>query len=149
MSKPTSDSGAESSIVLFLDENLSGKIVSGALSEAGIAHETHFAHFKAGTLDIEWLPEVGRRGWIAITKDARIRYNPLEIEALRNAGVGAFVLSSDNLTGPEIAEALVKAFPKIEAFVLSNAKPFIAKFYRDGKVVGWKYFEEAKASAEA
>ncbi len=142
MSQSISGDETEATIVLFLDENLSGKIVSNALSEADIAHETHGAHFKAGALDIEWLPEVGQRGWIAITKDARIRYNPLEIESLRNAGVGAFVLSSDNLTAPQIAAALVAAFPKMEEFVLVHSKPFIAKFYRDGRVVGWKNFEE-------
>lgn len=58
----SSDSKTESSIVLFSDENLSGKIISGALSEADIAHETHTAHFDKGALDIEWLPEVGRHG---------------------------------------------------------------------------------------
>lgn len=142
MRQSTSDRETEYSIVLFLDENLSGKIIPTALSEAGIAHETHTAHFKEGTLDVEWLPEVGRRGWIAITKDARIRYNPLEIETLRNARVGAFVLSSDNLTGPEIAAALIAALPAIEAFVLANTKPFIGKFYKDGRVVGWKNFAE-------
>lgn len=145
MIKGVPPSKTESGIILFLDENLSGKTIPSALAEAGIAHETHTAHFKAGILDVEWLPEVGRRGWIAITKDARIRYNPLEIETLRNARVGAFVLSSDNLTGAEIAQALVAAFPKMEAFVLANAKPFIGKFYRDGRVVGWKNFEEESA----
>ncbi len=95
-----------------------------------------------GALDVEWLPEVGRRGWIVITKDKRISRNELEIAALRNAGVGAFILSSDNLTGPEIAKALVAAFPKIEAFVRANEKPFIGKFYKDGRVVAWKNFED-------
>ena len=142
MSKRSIDREIESGIILFLDENLSGKMIPAALSEAGIAHEIHSTHFKAGTLDIEWLPEIGRHGWIAITKDARIRYNPLEMTALRNARVGAFVLSSDKLTNPEIVAALSAAFPEIEKFVLANEKPFIAKFYRDGRVVAWKDFLE-------
>ena len=88
----------EAGIVLFLDYNFGGKIVSRALTEAGIAHEIHLTHFEIGALDVEWLPEVGRRGWIVITKDKRISRNTLEVEALRNAGVGAFIFSSDNLT---------------------------------------------------
>lgn len=60
--------------------------------------------------------------------------------ALRNARVGAFVLSSDKLTNPEIVAALIAAFPEIEKFVLANEKPFIAKFYKDGRVVEWKNF---------
>lgn len=128
--------------MLFLDYNFGGKIVSRALTEAGIAHEIHITHFDMGALDVEWLPEVGRRGWVVVTKDKRISRNTLEVEALRNAEVGAFILSSDNLTGPEIAVALVTAFPKIEEFVLANEKPFIAKFYRDGRVVAWKDFGE-------
>ena len=134
----------EAGIVLFLDYNFGGKIVSRALTEAGIAHEVHLTHFEMDALDVEWLPEVGRRGWVVVTKDKRISRNTLEVEALRNAEVGAFILSSDNLTGPEIAGALVTAFPKIEAFVTANEKPFIAKFYRDGRVVGWKDFEESE-----
>ena len=141
MSHIAAEDENETEIVLFLDYNFGGKIVSRALSEAGIAHEIHITHFEMGALDVEWLPEVGRRGWIVITKDKRISRNTLEVEALRNSGVGAFILSSDNLTGPEIADALVAAFPKIEAFVQANAKPFIGKFYKDGRVVGWKDFE--------
>lgn len=41
MSKSVSESAIESCVILFLDENLSGKIIPAALSEAGIAHETH------------------------------------------------------------------------------------------------------------
>ena len=136
------DENTTSDTILFLDYNFGGKIVSRALSEAGIKHEIHLTHFEMDALDVEWLPEVGRRGWIVVTKDKRISRNLLEIEALRNAGVGAFILSSDNLTGPEIAEALVAVFPKIEEFVRANAKPFIAKFYKDGRVIEWKNFEE-------
>ena len=130
----------ETEIVLFLDYNFGGKIVSRALSEANIAHEIHITHFEMDAPDVEWLPEVGRRGWIVITKDKRISRNTLEVEALRNTRVGAFILSSDNLTGAEIAEALVAAFPKIEAFVRVNEKPFIGKFYKDGRFAGWKDF---------
>lgn len=132
----------ETAIVLFLDYNFGGKIVSRALTVANIAHEIHITHFEMNAPDVEWLPEVGRRGWIVITKDKKISRNLLEVEALRNAGVGAFILSSDNLTGAEIAAALVAAFPRIESFVRANEKPFIAKFYKDGRVIEWKNFEE-------
>lgn len=142
MKPAAAENEAAASIVLFLDYNFGGKIVSRALSAAGIAHEIHITHFEMDAPDVEWLPEVGRRGWIVVTKDKRISRNTLEVEALRNAGVGAFILSSDNLTGAEIAEALVAAFPKMEEFVLANAKPFIAKFYKDGRVIGWKDFAE-------
>jgi len=44
--------------------------------------ETHDDHFPQGALDREWLPEVGERGWVPITKDREIRYRAAEREAL-------------------------------------------------------------------
>lgn len=36
------------------------------------------SHFKKDTPDADWLPEVGRRGWVVVTRDARIRRQPAE-----------------------------------------------------------------------
>ena len=36
----------------------------------------------SGNADTAWLPFVGEKGWILITKDKRIRFNDLEKEAV-------------------------------------------------------------------
>ncbi len=56
-----------------------------------IHHERHGAHFSAGTEDSVWLPFVGEKGWILLTKDKRIRFNDLEKRAVI-AAPGAGVL---------------------------------------------------------
>jgi len=75
---------------------------------------------------------VGARGWIVITKDQRIRYRSLELHALRDAGVGAFILTGGNLRGEEIAELLVKRLPAMKRFVAKHQVPFIAIVGKSG-----------------
>ena len=44
-----------------------------ALRAAGAQVEIHDDNFPQGALDVEWLPEVGRRGWVLLPKDREIR----------------------------------------------------------------------------
>ena len=69
-----------------------------------------------------------------LTKDTRIRYRPLEKEALINAEVAAFVVTGGNLTGDEMATIFVKAMPKIERVLSEQKRPFIARITRGGTV---------------
>ncbi|MGZ4730648.1 MAG: PIN-like domain-containing protein [Terriglobales bacterium] len=65
--------------VLYLDENLhNGKPILDALTQHGVKHERHGQHFDPGTEDTAGLPFVGRKGWLLVTKDKKIRYNELE-----------------------------------------------------------------------
>lgn len=97
-----------------------------ALRDAGELVEIHDDHFPQGALDAEWLPEVGRRGWVLLTKDREIRYRAAEREALLSAGVRAFVLRTRGLSGPENAQILVRALPRMVRFCTGNPAPFIA-----------------------
>lgn len=58
-------------------------------------------------MDTEWLELCGRRGWIVLAKDKRIRYRPAEIEAIRRHRVKAFVLTSGNLTSAQQIERFI------------------------------------------
>lgn len=95
--------------VLFLDECLGSTDVPKALRSQGIPVELLHEHFPLSTADPEWLAEVGRRGWVVLTKDQRIRRRQAEFEVLLGAGVAAFVLTSGNLTGPGTAQAFLSA----------------------------------------
>lgn len=101
-----------------------------ALRAAGVAVEVHRDHFKPDSPDTEWLPEVGRRGWIVLTKDHEIRRNPLERDALLAAGTKTFVLTSGQLSGTEMAEILVKQLPKIERLARKAKGALIARVTR-------------------
>ena len=77
--------------------------------------------------DEDWLSEVGKREWIVLTKDDRIRYRPVALATIRRAKVRTFTLPRADLTGEEMAKIFVKALPAITRFVARNPAPFIAK----------------------
>jgi hypothetical protein len=91
--------------------------------------------FSSGTKDQVWLPEVGRNGWILLTKDSRIRYRRNEMQALLSSRTRSFVLVSTNLRGPKIAEIFVKALPRMKRLCQRQRPPFIAHVHKDGTVV--------------
>jgi len=66
----------------FVDRSLGGKVVADALRAAGEAVEVHDDHFAADAADQTWLAEIGMRAWVVLSKDDRIRRNPVEREAL-------------------------------------------------------------------
>lgn len=80
--------------VLFLDECLGTHDVAETLRAGGIAAEVLLDHFPSGTPDEIWLPEIGKRAWVVLSKDKWIRRRKIEKEALKNAHVTAFVLTS-------------------------------------------------------
>ena len=105
-----------------------------ALRQAGATLHIHDDHFPPDAKDQDWLAEVGQHGWIVLTKDHRIRYRQVERRALIKAGVAAFILTSGDLQGEEMAQIFVKALPRIERFLQKYAKPFIAKIAKDGSI---------------
>ena len=63
-----------------------------------------------------------------------IRYREAEIAALRTAKVQAFVLTSGSLRATEMAEAFLKAIPKMRRILQKAKGGFIAKVTRAGGV---------------
>ena len=49
-------------------------------------------------------------------------------------GARAFILPSGNMSGDEMASAIVKALPKIQKFVARNSPPFTARISKAGEV---------------
>jgi len=124
--------------VFFLDTALGSRALKDRLVESGLKVEIYGDHFQPGVEDRVWLLDVGQRGWVVITKDQRIRYRPLELQALRRARVRVFILTSGNLTSDQIAEALLRATKKMLRIVKNHQGPFIAKIYKDGSVKMWE-----------
>lgn len=127
--------------VFFLDRNLGSKTVPAALREAGVSVEVADDHFQRDARDEAWLAEVGQRGWYVITLDERIRYRRLEQQAVRDHRVGLFVLVRwKGSTGATMAQALIRAMPKMLRLVARQDRPFIAKVHGDGRVAVWLTF---------
>jgi len=62
-----------------------------------------------------------------------LRYRETEMTALLAAKVRAFVLTSGNLRADEMAEAFIKALPRMEHFLRKVKRPFVARVTRGGK----------------
>jgi len=70
---------------------------------------------------------VGARGWVVLTKDSRLRFRPLEKEALIAANVQVFVFTGGNVPGAAMADAIVKAIPKVQALLGTKQHAFVAR----------------------
>ncbi len=88
--------GQNQEITFFVDRCL-GKLIVKTLRDAGISVKAHDDHFPQNALDIDWLPEVGKRGWVIITKDARIGKNQTErLAVTQYCSVNDYCLREDN-----------------------------------------------------
>jgi hypothetical protein len=124
-------------VVYFADRDL-GRRFPEELRAAGIAIERHDEHFGSQTPDEVWIPEVARRGWVALTRDSRIRYSPLALRVLEESGARLFVLVG-KFTGAEAVATFLKWRTAIEAMARESRAAFVAKIRRDG-VLMWRKF---------
>ena len=122
-------------VTFFVDESLDSLSVVNALREAGAIVQRLTEHFPKGTPDDVWLTEAGRRGWVVLTRDKRIRYRQLERLALQAAKVRAFVFTGGNVTGSDTAAILVGALRHLERIARADAGPFIYHLGRSGKPI--------------
>lgn len=120
-------------LVFFIDRSLGRKQVAEALREVGATVEVHDNHFPQTTPDVDWLAEVGRRGWVVLSKDERIRRNRIERTALEAAHVRAFFLTQQDITGREMANLFRDALPGMTNRAISQPAPFIFTISRSGK----------------
>jgi hypothetical protein len=122
----------------FIDRCLGGRCIAEKLRNAGITVEIHDDHFDKGAKDVDWLPVVGQKGWVVLTKDANIGKCSLERIAVASANIKMFTLASQKLSGEEMAEIFLTAIISMQDFVRKYPTPFIAKIYRDGRIHMWK-----------
>ncbi|PYX74168.1 MAG: hypothetical protein DMG72_10930 [Acidobacteria bacterium] len=121
-------------LTFFLDRSLGKQTVAGALRNAGVLAEVHDDHFAPDAKDQEWLPEVGKRRWIVLTKDRRFHNRLLEITAIARSNVRVFKLTASGIQGQEMASIFVHAIRKISRVAIGNPAPFIATVTRSGAV---------------
>ena len=103
------------------------------MRSAGANVEHAGSAFASSTEDHVWLEGCGKRGWIVLNRDERIRYRRLEIEALRDHGVAAFCFTGGNVTARETAEIIVPLMQKFVNMAVSERKPFLYTFGRSGR----------------
>jgi hypothetical protein len=124
-------------ITFFLDRSLESKIILEELRKAGVNIEPHAMHFAPDAPDVEWLEEVGAKGWVVLMKDKNIKYNYIERKMLLSSNVKAFLFVPGNLKAVEMVAIIIKALSKIVHFVKQYDPPFLARIERDGSVKMW------------
>lgn len=105
-----------------------------ALRRAGAVIELHSDHFRDDAEDSEWLEKVGKRGWVVLTKDRRLRSNYLQLVAIVRSNVRAFAITAADLRGEDMGSAFVKALPQIQSFIKRFNAPFTASVSAEGHV---------------
>jgi hypothetical protein len=111
--------------VIFIDASLP-KTVAVELKK--VREDVVFKHdvFRPGTDDPIWLRRVGAEGWLAITRDGRIRTRPGERAAIMENGVGCFILTHQkDLPKPEVVQIVFDYLPEMERLFNSTPRPFI------------------------
>jgi hypothetical protein len=116
------------SFTFFTDRDL-GKKFPAFLSAAGLKVERHQDHFADDASDEEWLEAIGKKGWVAVTHNLRIRYMPNELDAVIRHRVSLLIVIG-KAPYHELAASFVETMPRIEAFLARHTPPFIAKTYR-------------------
>ncbi|PZV22118.1 MAG: hypothetical protein DCF21_00810 [Leptolyngbya sp.] len=124
-------------LIFFTDECL-GRLVPTALKEAGMTVELYLDWFRPGVIDVEWIPQVGQRGWLILTVDEMIGRRIPEQIAIAYAGAKAFVMASNKRNSQSIAAAFIQAASAMEQLAHNSEAPFIAKVYANGDVKLWR-----------
>ncbi|MBA3866704.1 MAG: hypothetical protein H0X42_10250 [Solirubrobacterales bacterium] len=104
-------SRSEKPAEFFVDRSLGKSIVAGLRVEGLTVHSMAdvYGEDKAQRLaDEVWLRDAGEQDWIVLTKDDAIRRRPAERDALTEAAVRVFCLTTAQLRGAEQTERFVR-----------------------------------------
>ena len=123
---------------LFIDRSLGKHIIAERLRAEGMAVEVHDDHLPQNAPDEEWIALVGRKGWVAITKDRNVRYRTAELAAIRRHAARVIVIRMKNATGTEIADLLVRGRSRIARYAAKTPPPFVAGIYGSGTVKAYE-----------
>lgn len=119
---------------LFLDRSLGSVKVPGVLREAGLCLITLVEHYgrprDEEVTDPEWLELAGDNGWVALTKDKRIRLVHENRQALITHGVRCFYIANQSLTGEEMAARYLRSLPRITK-ACARSGPFMFAVHKD------------------
>jgi hypothetical protein len=115
-------------LIFFTDRDL-GNAFPSLLAQGGLEVQRHAQHFPPESSDEDWLRVVGERGWVAVTRDTRIRYKPNELGAVVRHRVALLVLVG-KAPHAELARGFLRTLPRITRFLQRHERPFIAKVHR-------------------
>lgn len=107
----------------FFDNNLSQNLVRGmeCFGEDVMHLKDKFAQ---DTPDVEWLEYIGRNGYVLITRDQRVRWNPAEKGAIRKHRVGVFFLGGREQSSWQIIQQVIRNWHRIKEYAEKERPPY-------------------------
>lgn len=112
-----------------------GRTLPRLLRENGWLVEGHDDHFPEDAKDPELLREVGRRNWVMITEDRRMRYRAREREAYHESGLRIFALATGSLPIAGKIAVLLLAEAEIRRVLSTDDGPFLYRIAKDGSLL--------------
>ena len=112
-------------MTFLFDENISHFIVD-ALKALGkpVAYLTDI--LPRGTQDVTLFSKLGELGWFLVTQDKRIKRKKHELEALRQARIGAFIFTGRAERDVDsMMVLLLRHFSEIQRLTSETKRPFI------------------------
>lgn len=104
---------------VFLDRSLGAVQVPGLLRRAGIVLTTmreHYGEIEAQRVtDLEWIALTAQRDWIGFHKDATIRRNQIERQAVLDSHARMFCVPRADITAPDLAARFIDNLRAITA----------------------------------
>jgi len=106
----------------FVDRSLGAKVVPSSLRSVGEKVEVHDDHFSQTAEDVVWIAKCGKKGWIALTRDTKIRAREIERKAVKSSGVYMFILVSKGLSGKDMKASQVAISAKCNLIFYSSSR---------------------------
>ena len=113
---------------IFLDRSLGAVQVPALLRQAGLTLTTLREHYgqprDQRVSDEEWIKLAAKRGWIAFHKDAAIRRNLVERQAVIAHGARMFCIPRADITAADLAARFIENIAAI-AVAAQGDGPFV------------------------
>jgi hypothetical protein len=121
-------------VKLFVDED-TGSGIAQALIANGIAEVEYVGPGRAierGTLDVDWLPYIGRNGYLLLSRNKAILRVPAERRLFISHQVGAVFLPGRKATAEELLHLVLGRLAWLEEIDRTEPRPFAFVLYRTG-----------------
>lgn len=112
----------------YVDESIFSKALVAELTAAGIAFDRVGVTVPFGAQDDVWLSHCGRHSYVALTRDQRIRYRPLERQALIDHGVACFTFTHGQATARQCAARIIALAASMIEIACREPRPFLYTF---------------------
>ena len=92
---------------------------------------------ESGDRDVDWIPNVAERRWIAVTGDKRLRRKLVELHTIQNARLGLVLVATRLSTEEEAAHVIGRHRNSVLALALHMPRPFVISLTRQHLGFTW------------